>query len=386
MSLDWIEAELAKLRSSHLFRRRVAREGKLGASITVDGRSYVNFGSNDYLGIAADARVSDLVAQTVDQHGWGSGASPLILGRNALHAELENELAQFVGSEAALLFPTGFAANTGTIPAIVGKHDIVLSDAKNHASIIDGCRLSGASTRIFRHNDVAELSQMLRSAGSFRKRLIVSDGLFSMDGDTARVDALVELAERYQAMLMIDEAHSLGVQGLNGAGICSEQQVADRVDIRVGTLSKAFGSHGGFVAGSAKLIEYLANRARSYVFSTAAPVAASVAALAALNIMREQPERRVRLLASASKLRQSLADQGWNVTRSGTHIIPVVIGDPVATLRIAADLNQQGFWVPCIRPPSVPVGESLLRISLSSAHSDKMLEDLVVAFSRSVTS
>ena len=380
MSLEWIDAELAQLTSSDLLRHRVARSGKLGATVLVDGKSYANFGSNDYLGIAGDTRLSDVVDRVVMECGWGSGASPLILGRNTLHAELEQQLAQFIGSEATLLFPTGFAANTGTIPALIGKRDAVFSDAKNHASIIDGCRLSGAKTFVYPHGDLDVLNSMIQSATGFEKRLIVSDGLFSMDGDLARVNELADIAEQHQAMLMIDEAHSFGVQGSSGAGICSEQGVADRVAIRVGTLSKSFGSHGGFVAGSARLIEYLSNRARSYVYSTAAPPAAAAVALAALRIIREEPDRRAQVLSNADQLRNALADQGWNVARVGTHIVPVIIGEPAETLRIAAELKRTGNWVPCIRPPSVPTGESLLRISLSASHTDEMLARLVDAF------
>ncbi len=382
MSLDWIDDELEQLKSASLLRQRVSRTGKLCATITVDGTSYVNFGSNDYLGIAADPKLQKTVSDTLEQNGWGSGASPLIVGRGELHAELETQLAIFLQAEAALLFPTGFAANAGTIPALVGKPDVIFSDAKNHASIIDGCRLSGAKTVVYPHLDVDALAELLTTEGS-EKKLIVSDSLFSMDGDIAPLKQLANLAERHEAMLMVDEAHALGAYGgKNGGGVAEEQGVAERIDVRVGTLSKSFGSHGGFVAGSRKLIDYLSNRARTYVFSTAAPIAATAVALSALQIVRDQPERRLRLRSIAERIRAELSKQGWQVPKLGTHIVPVTIGDPARTLDIAGRLRDDGFWVPCIRPPSVPHGESLLRISLSSSHSDEMIDDLIGALAR----
>ena len=380
MPLDWIDAELDVLESAHLLRRRVTRSGAQAASISVDGQSYVNFASNDYLGIAADPQLAAIVQQTMQSHGWGSGASPLILGRGQLHEVLEQELARFLGCEAALLFPSGFAANTGTIPALVDKRDVIFSDAKNHASIIDGCRLSGARIEVYPHNDVDALSVKLRSSDEYRRRLIVSDGLFSMDGDLACVEQLVELAKRHEAMLMVDEAHALGVYGDDGRGVSCAKGVGDQVDIRVGTLSKSFGSHGGFVAGSSQLVDYLSNRARSYVFSTAGPETAAAVALAALRLIREQPDRRQHVLQLAARVRSGLIEQGWRVPHDGLHIIPVVIGDAADTIQLSQQLQQQQFWIPCIRPPSVPPGESLLRISLSSAHSDQMISDLLAAF------
>ena len=379
MSLDWIDDELEQLKSTNLLRQRVARTGKLCARIIVDGSSYINFGSNDYLGIAADPELQNIVSETLAQNGWGSGASPLILGRGELHAELEKQLAQFMDAEAALLFPTGFAANAGSIPALVGKNDVIFSDAKNHASIIDGCRLSGAKTRVYPHLDVDTLEEFLaQEIGA--KKLIVSDSLFSMDGDVAPVNRLAEVAKEHDAMLMVDEALALGVMGENGGGIAEEMGLANQVDIRVGTLSKSFGSHGGFVVGSRRLVEYLSNRARTYVFSTAAPIAATTVALSALRMIREQPERRDRLRTIADRLRAELSKQGWRVPDVGTHIVPVTIGDPARTLEVASHLRDNGFWVPCIRPPSVPDGESLLRISLSSSHDDDMVDGLCATF------
>lgn len=379
MSLEWIDAELDRLAEAQLLRQRVSRSGKLGARVVIDGKQYLGFASNDYLGIAADPRLEETVAKTISLGGWGSGASPLIVGRSAMHAELERRLATLVNREAAILFPTGFAANAGTIPALVGKGDVVFSDAKNHASIIDGCRLSGAQKVIYPHANVQQLEDLLTQHASAGRKLIVTDALFSMDGDVAPLADLAELARRHHAMLMVDEAHALGVVGPEGRGAAAEAGVGDDVDIIVGTLSKSLGSHGGFVAGSQKLVDYLANRARSYVFSTASPVAAAAAGLAALGILRDEPDRRQRLLASADRLRLQLSEQGFVVGKSSHQIVPVVLGEASVTVEFAAQLKARGFWVPCIRPPTVPKGESCLRISLSSVHSDAQIDALIEA-------
>jgi 8-amino-7-oxononanoate synthase len=239
--------------------------------------------------------------------------------------------------------------------------------------LIDGCRLSRAAVHIYRHGDVADLETLLKSAGSYRRRLIVTDSVFSMDGDLAPLVELADLAERYDAMLMVDEAHATGVLGKSGRGLAEQLGVERRVDVHVGTLSKALGSVGGFVAGSRALIDWLMNRARPYVFSTASPPAASAAAIASLDIVAAEPWRRTELLAKAERLRERLRGEGWNVGNSSSQIIPVFIGDPGETMNLAARLRSSGLWVPGIRPPSVPAGESLLRISLSFGHTDEML-------------
>ena len=377
MSLDWIDHELQKLAGNTLLRQRISRSGKLTTQVVIDGRRYLNFASNDYLGIAADRSLNEIVAKTILQGGWGSGASPLIVGRTVLHAELERRLAEFLDCEAALLFPTGFAANMGTIPALVGKHDLIFSDAKNHASIIDGCRLSGAKVIVYPHVDSQALAELMATHQTTGRRLIVSDSLFSMDGDVAPIEQLVMLANEHNAMLMVDEAHALGVIGANGQGVSADCNVLGKVDIVVGTLSKSLGSHGGFVAGSSKLIDYLANRARSYVFSTAAPVANAAVALAALNVIRDQPKRRERLIELATYLRQQLVSLDWNIGTSEHHIVRVILGQPEDAVSLTTYLRENGFWVPCIRPPTVPPGESCLRISLSSSHSQQMIDALL---------
>lgn len=378
--LRWIDAALEALERQTLRRRLTVSQPGLErrGRVQRDGRWLINFASNDYLGLAGLPLLS-AVREALDASGWGSGASPLVTGRHPLHAELEHELARFEGSEAALLFPSGYAANVGAITALVAPGDDVFSDARNHASIIDGCRLSGANIHVYRHNDLEDLQSCLRQAAGGRRRLVVSDSLFSMDGDVAPLAGLVELAERYDAMLMLDEAHATGVFGLRGRGLAEAASVEDRVPIRVGTLSKALGSHGGFVAGSQSLIDWLANRARSYVFSTAAPPPLCAAGLAALQQISAHPEQREQLLKSAMQLRDRLKSQGWNVGASASQIVPLIVGDPAAAVGLSAKLAESGFLVPGIRPPSVPSGQALLRISLTAIHSPEDIESLVVA-------
>jgi 8-amino-7-oxononanoate synthase len=380
--LAWIDDELRKLDRANLRRRLAVRGGPQGARIVLDGRELVNFGSNDYLGLAADERVIAAARSASEREGWGSGASPLVSGRGGLQAELERRLAEFEGTEAALVFPSGFAANAGTIPALVEEPDAIFGDAKNHASVIDGCRLSKAARFVYPHADCDALEKLLADNGGFRRRLIVTDTVFSMDGDLAPLGRLTELAERHDAMLMVDEAHATGVFGEHGRGVVEHFDLHDRVHIRVGTLSKALGSGGGFVCGRQSLIDWLANRARTYVFSTAQPAAAHAAAIAALDAMHDEPHRRQQLMSAAANLRLQLSEQGWNTGQSASQIIPIMIGDAARTMELAAHLRDAGFFIPGIRPPSVPDGESLLRLSLCYRHGPESVQSFVEQLGR----
>jgi 8-amino-7-oxononanoate synthase len=375
--LRWIDDELKDLSARGLRRQLGLREGPQSPPLVLhEGRPLANFGANDYLGLAADPRLAAAAARAAAEEGWGSGASPLVTGRGRWQARLEEALARFEGTEAALVFPSGFAANAGAIAALAGRPDAVYSDRKNHASIIDGCRLSGAHVEVYDHADPRHLARLLEDGNRHRRRLIVTDGLFSMDGDFAPLAELADLADRREAMLLVDEAHATGVFGAGGGGLCEERGLEHRVPIRVGTLSKALGSSGGFVAGSRALVEWLANRARPYVFSTAPPAAVCAAAVAALAIVVEEPRRRTELRSRADNFRAALAEQGWNTGRSASQIVPVVVGSPEAAVRLSAALRERGFLVPAIRPPTVPEGESLLRISLSFAHAPETIEGL----------
>lgn len=382
--LDWIDDELARLQRGDLLRRLPPPAAVVAAEIEVDGQRLVNFTSNDYLALAADERLVAAAGQACREAGVGRGASPLVSGRAHVHETLQRRLAAFEHAEAALLFPSGYAANTGAIAALVDRGDAVYADAKNHASLIDGCRLSRADKHVYRHGDVDHLRQLLEDGGQFRRRLIVTDTLFSMDGDLAPLPELADLADQYDAMLMVDEAHATGVFGQTGRGAVEffttdANRLDDRVDVRVGTMSKALGAAGGFVCGSDSLVQWLANRARSFVFSTAHPAATSAAAVAAVAAIEADPSRGAQLLRVAAGLREQLVRQGWDVGRSASQIVPIYVGDAARAVRLSARLREHGFWVPAIRPPSVPPGESLLRISLSVGHTPTMLQGLLEA-------
>jgi 8-amino-7-oxononanoate synthase len=377
--LAWIDGELAALERQQLRRRLSVRCGPQSARLQMDGRALINFGSNDYLGLAADPRLTQAVADVLRQEGWGSGASPLVTGHATTHQRLAQRLAEFEATEAVLVFSSGFAANAGTIAALVGPGDVVYCDRKNHASLLDGCRLSRADVRPYPHGDCARLASLLAQSGRYRRRLITTDGLFSMDGDLAPLPELADLAERHDAMLLVDEAHATGVFGHHGRGVSEHFGVEDRVHIRIGTLSKALGCVGGFVAGSHSLIEWLRNRARPYVFSTAGPAATAAAALAAVDIVCQEPERRLRLLARAEQLRGEFVARGWNVGISASQIIPVIVGDAEQAVQLSARLRERGLFVPAIRPPTVPEGEACLRISLTAGHTEEMIGALLGA-------
>ena len=377
--LEWIDDELARLDRDGLLRGLITHDGPQGPTIRVGDKELINFGANDYLALAGDERLGQAARAAAENEGWGAGASPLVTGHSASHAKLERRLAEFEGTEAALLFPSGFAANAGTVAALVDRGDCVFADQKNHASLIDGCRLSRAEVFVYRHGDADHLSELLHENRRCRRRLIVTDSLFSMDGDLAPLREIAQLKREHGCMLLVDEAHATGVFGEHGRGVCERLGVESAVDIRVGTLSKALGCSGGFVAGISALIQWLYNRARPYVFSTAHPPANAAAALAALDIVEREPQRRIVLLERASALRAALRKAGWNTGRSESQIIPIFIGDADRTMQLATRLRAQGLFVPGIRPPSVPQGESLLRISLSYGHTPMMIVRLTAA-------
>ena len=379
-SLYWLEDELANLSVQHLRRELPLWSRDLDSGAIYGGDvSLINFASNDYLGLARELNSPTLQA-TLEEFGWGSGASPLVTGRTTVHAALESDLAAFKATERALTFPAGYAANVGTIAALVGKQDVILSDIRNHASIIDGCRLSGATVLVYRHNDMAHLAELLTSASSHRRRLIVTDSLFSMDGDVAPLAKIAELSRAHDCMLMIDEAHATGVFGEHGRGLAELFHCEAAVDVTVGTFSKALGSIGGFVAGSEKLIDWLANSARSYIFSTALPAACSSACRSAVQLIQSEPQRRKQLLSNAQYLRQRLHSirllhESHN--EFCTQIVPVVVGTPEKAIALSAALRSAGLLVPAIRPPTVPAGGSMLRVSLSARHTQTEMDHLV---------
>ena len=383
MPFDWITHELHALDESGLRRRARVCEPLPHGRCRVDGVELVNLASNDYLGLAGHPRVIAAALDATARYGAGARASSLVSGRTPLHAELEQELAAFEGTAAAVLFPTGFAANVGAIGSLVEAGDVVCCDRLNHASLIDGWRLSGARLRVYSHGDLAQLSSALDKAKDARRRLIVTDSLFSMDGDAAPLAELFALAARSGSMLLIDEAHATGVYGARGRGLCEEAGLDAAAHVRVGTLSKAMGSQGGFVAGSEALCDWIRNTARPQLFSTALTPGACGAALESLRLIHHEPQRRERVRRLARHLRTELQAAGWTPTGAADcPIVPLIIGEPQAAVSLSQELLRQGFLVPAIRPPTVPRGTSRLRISLTADHTDEDIRRCVEAIRR----
>jgi 8-amino-7-oxononanoate synthase len=382
-ALGWIDEGLEAIRRDGLERPRRVRTGRQGRGVELDGRSLVNFGSNDYLGYAGDVRLTKAASRASCAEGFGAGASPLVSGHSSTHAALEAALAHLLGTGDALLFPSGFAANAATIAALVGPGDVVVSDERNHASIIDGCRLSRADVAVFPHRDAAAAERLLKGSAA-RRKLVVTDSLFSMDGTMAPLDDLAEVSARHGAMLLVDEAHATGVFGARGSGLIEETGTADGVHVRVGTLSKALGAAGGFVAGHPRLVDWLRHSARAWVFSTAHPPAVAGAALRAVELLGEEPQRRTALLDRATAFRDRLRATGRDLGDAAGQIVPVIVGSAERAVTLAARLADAGLFVPAIRPPSVPAGGSLVRASLAWHHTDDDLDRLLDALARSL--
>jgi 8-amino-7-oxononanoate synthase len=379
----WIDEELQLLDREGLRRKRREVTTLAGGRCLIGGRELLNFASNDYLDLAHDSRVIAAARAALDRAGAGATASALVCGRTPWHVELEDRLARFEGQPAAILFPTGFAANAGTIAALAGPEDTIFSERLNHASLIDGCRLSQARVQIYRHDDLTGLENVLKKSQATGRRLIVTDSVFSMDGDLAPLPALCDLAERFGALVVIDEAHGTGVFGEHGRGVAELLGVEDRVSVRVGTLSKAVGALGGFVAGPQALIDWLWNRARTQIFSTALPPSVCAAAAAAIDIIETEPQRRKHLLQCAGEFRQQLREARIATTENSVGpIVPIVLQTPDRAMQVAGQLERQGCLVAAIRPPTVPVGTSRLRISLSSGHTSADVERLVETLKR----
>ena len=377
-ALDWIPGELAALESQGLRRRLEPITGSQGATVVVDGRPLVNLCSNDYLGLAADPRLRDAAIEAVRREGAGAGAARLVVGDLAIHHRLEERLAQMKGTEAALLFSSGYHVNAGVVGALAGRGDAVFSDAWNHASIVDGCRLSRADVQVYPHKDVEALGRLL-AASTARRKLVVTDAVFGMDGDAAPLGEIVDLCERHGAMLYLDEAHSTGVLGETGAGLAEALGVTDRVDVLMGTLGKALGSFGAFVAGSRPLCDWMVSRARTFVFTTALPPSACGAALAALDVLAAEPERRRRLDALSARMKAGLEALGFSMKGVVAPIFPVILGEESRALEASRRLRERGFFVKAIRPPTVPRGTSRLRVSLGASHTEEQVDGFLSA-------
>ena len=358
---------LDELRERGLHRRLRMISGPQGPRVLLDGRPVLLLCSNNYLGLADHPRVREAAAEAAMRWGAGAGASRLISGNMKLHRRLEERLAAFKDQEAALLFGSGYLANTGAIPALARNGEVIFSDQLNHASIIDGCRLSRAETFAYRHCDLDHLEWGLRKAEG-RGSLIVSDGVFSMDGDVAPIEGLVRLAHRYDCRLMVDEAHATGAIGPGGRGSVAAAGLSDQVDVVVGTLGKALGSYGAYICGSRVLVDYLINVARPFIFSTAPPPPSVAAADAALEVLISNPHRVERLPANAKMMREALLAEGLPLAPSETQIVPVMVGDPEVTVQLSELALERGVFAQGIRPPTVPEGTSRLRLATMATH------------------
>ena len=375
---DQLSADLEKIRGDDLYRTLRTVASAQGPRIILAGREFLNFSSNDYLGLANDPILKQAATAAIEQYGVGAGASRLISGNLEPYDTLEAKLAQFKNKEAAIVFGSGYAANVGTITALVGAGDVVILDKLNHASIIDGARLSGAAIRVYPHKNLQKLEAILEHTEKYRRILIVTETVFSMDGDLAPLAEIVELKEKYGAWLMIDEAHATGLYARHRRGLAEATGVEEKIDITLGTLSKALGCAGGYVAGSRTLIDYLRNRSRSLIYSTALPPATAAAASAAVDFVMSDAghERRDQLWRNVSDLKNGLSALGFE-NQSRSAIIPVIVGSEVAAIDLSRKLFDRGIYVPAIRFPTVPKGKARLRVTVTAGHDEKDIQEFL---------
>ena len=382
MKDTFFQDEINDLKKRGLYRELRTVEGEQDSSVVINGKRVLMFSSNNYLGLANHPELKRASMDAASRYGTGSGGSRLISGNMEGHRTLEKELALFKGTEKALLFSSGYHANIGTISAFAAEGDAVLSDELNHASIVDGCRLSKAEVRIYKHADMNSLNEILRRASRFRRRLIVTDSVFSMDGDIAPLPDIVDLAEKYSALVMVDDAHGTGVLGKKGKGAVEHFGLEGRVDIQMGTLGKALGSFGAYIAGSEDLIRYLINNARSFLYTTALPPSVCASALAALKILGERPQLVSQLRNNAAYFREGMRGLGYPIPEGETPILPLILGDPSATTDMAQSLFDEGIYVQGIRSPTVPERTSRLRITLMAIHTLEQLDFAFRAFEK----
>ncbi|WP_432702162.1 8-amino-7-oxononanoate synthase [Lysinibacillus sphaericus] len=348
------------------------------SEVVMNGKKFLLFSSNNYLGLATDSRLKKKATEGISKYGTGAGGSRLTTGNFDIHEQLESEIADFKKTEAAIVFSSGYLANVGVISSVVKTGDTIFSDVWNHASIIDGCRLSKAKTIVYEHADMADLERKLRQSHGDGKKLIVTDGVFSMDGDIAPLPKIVELAKEYKAYIMIDDAHATGVLGNDGCGTADYFGLKDEIDFTVGTLSKAIGAEGGFVSTSSIAKNYLLNNARSFIFQTALSPSAIEAAREGISIIQNEPERRKQLLKNAQYLRLKLEESGFVIKEGETPIISLIIGGSHEAMQFSAKLMDEGVFIPAIRPPTVPKGSSRLRITVMATHTIEQL-DMVIS-------
>jgi 8-amino-7-oxononanoate synthase len=384
MALD-LKARLESIKKAGLWRSLRRVDGPTGAEYVYNGKQVVGLCSNNYLGLAEHPALREAAIKAVEQYGAGSGASRLISGNLAIHEELESRLAKFKGTQAALLFNSGYHANVGIISALMGPDDLIYSDELNHASLIDGCRLSKATIRVYRHADTDHLDSLLREDEKKKgRRLVVTDSVFSMDGDVAPLPEIAAIARRYGAEVMVDEAHGTGIYGKNGRGTVDHFQLRGQIAIQMGTLGKSLGSFGAYVAGSKELIDFLVNRSRTFIFTTALPPAACGAALAALDILEKEPGRIAKLWTLTMQYRAALREAGLKPAGE-TPIVPITIGKAEDAVAVSEQLLEAGFHAQAIRPPTVPEGSSRLRTTVTAAHTEAQLKEAAAAITRLVS-
>ncbi len=380
MGVNFVESELERLKETGLYRKLRRVHGDQGSTLVLDGREVINFSSNNYLGLANHPALGEAAKAAIDRYGCGSGASRLISGNMTLHEELESKIAEFKGTEAALVFNSGFQLNTGVVSTLVGEGDAVFSDALNHASIVDGCRLSRAKVAIYGHLDMNHLEGELKRSSSARRKLIVTESLFSMDGDEAPLADIVGLAQRHGAMVMVDEAHATGVYEPNGAGLVAKLGLGDQILVQMGTLGKALGGFGAYIAGSKVLRELLINRCRSFIFTTSLPPAVMAMAIAAIGLVEREPARRQALRDNSAALRGGLASLGYVMGGGRSQILPLIVGDAQQCMKLSQRLLDRGVFAHGIRPPTVPPGTSRLRITLMATHTQHQLAQALEIF------
>jgi len=376
------EEHLKKLDDQHLLRRLQTIASATGPTVMLNGREIILLSSNNYLGLATHPTVVKAAIDATRRYGAGSGAARLVCGTLTPHESLEATLARFKGTEAALAFAAGYQTNISAIPALIGKDGLIFADRLCHASLIDGCRLSGATFRVYHHRDMNHLEQLLARRRTARRTLIVTDGLFSMDGDIAPMKDMAQLAEQYGAALYVDDAHGTGILGRTGRGTLEHCGVESRVPYHMGTLSKAIGSAGGYLVGSASFIAYLVNTCRAFIYTTAPPPASAAAATAAIQVLEQEPERRARLWRNRDRLAQGLIRLGFRLAASESPILPVIVGDPDQAMNLAQALLSHGVYAPAIRPPTVPPATSRIRFTITADHTNEHIDGALAALER----
>lgn len=381
--LDFITDRLNELKEQGVYRKLPVLESPSGARCVINGKNVINLSSNNYLGLANHPRLKEAGKKAIDKWGMGAGAVRTIIGTMSIHEELEEKMAKFKHVEAVLVFSSGFTANAGAIPAIVDKGDVIISDELNHASIIDGCRLSRADVVRYKHSDMEDLERVIKEVkDNYNIKMIITDGVFSMDGDIAKLPEIVELAEKYGCLTYVDDAHSSGVLGSSGQGSAHHFGLSDRVDVQLGTLSKAIGVVGGYIAGRRNLIEWLNHRGRPFLFSTAQPPAVAAACIEAFNILSESTELTDKMWENANYFKKGLQELGFNTGKSETPITPVITGDDRSAVQLSKRLFEEGVFAQSIVFPTVARNAARVRTIVTAAHTKQDLDEALAAFAK----